>query len=184
MGIVSRAIPEEKRSKYLRIKIVTAVITIAVIVGAFIYMNLYSVSDELAVGLDGADLYFGETAARAKRDLGAPAEEVGEDGLTVYKYQTVLIFGTVTDTELKFRDGRLKEVEAVLGKADDPDLFEKVIAGVTEVYKSREDFFATDKETYDVSGYCRISGKAEGAELVCDIYNKDNCVLIVTRAGN
>ena len=184
MGIISKAIPEEKRSKYLKIKIVAAVITIAVIVGALIYMNLYSVSDELAVGLKGAELYFGESTSRVKSDFLSPAEEYEKDGLTVYKYYTVMLFDTLTETEFKFKDGRLREVEAVLGKVDNAGLFETVIAEVTEVYKDREDFFATDKETYDASGYCRISGKAEGAELVCDIYNKENYVLIVTRAGN
>ncbi len=184
MGIVTRAIPEEKRSKYRKIKAVTAVLTIAAIVAAFIYMNLYSVSDELAVGLDGAELYFGETTARAKRDVGAPTEKLESDGYTVYKYEGVELFGVSASAELKFRDGRLKEVASTLAKPDGADLFEAVITELTEVYKSREDFFATDKETYSVSGYCRISGKAEGAELVCDIYDKEDFVMIVTRAGN
>ncbi len=174
----------DKRSKYRKIKIINIVLTVVIVAAAFVYINIYSVSDDLQVGLDGAKMYFGETKVRAKKDLGAPSEEREEDGYTVYKYTTVMMFETLTDSELKFKDGRLKEVEAVLSKVSDPDLFEKVISKVSEVYKDREDFFMTDKATYDASGYCKISGKAQGAGIYCEIFDKADCVMIVTRAGN
>ena len=161
------------------------IICVIAAVLVFILVNLYRVSDEMSVGVEfnGNTLYFGETASRVKSDLDTPnSAEEKPDGV-VYCY-TGTAYGSLCDTYLTFRGNRLVEATFTISKTDDFGKFEKVIESVSEVYKSREGYFITDKATYDSSGYCRISGRSDGAELVCDIYNKENVVYIETRAGN
>ena len=174
-----------KRKKFLKIKFAVMIFCVAAAVIIFILVNLYRVSDEMAVGVDlsGKTLYFGETTSRAKSDLGEPYDVEENDGALVYHYSGTS-FDSLCDAYLTFREKRLVEASFYINKMNDFDKFDEVIGSVGALYKDRGGYFITDKATYDSSGYCRISGKVDGAELVCDIYNKENIVYIETHAGN
>ena len=175
----------DKRKRLRKFQIAGIVISVIAVIAVFVYMNVFGVSEKMTVGLEGAKLYFGETPLRVKIDNNTPLKgTTDEEGNKVINDSVLFLFHTVSDTELTFKKNRLTAVGTTLSKVDNYDLFEDVIRYVSDVYKDRDDYFITDRDTYLKSGYCRISGSADGVELICDIYDHEHSVVIETHAGN
>ncbi|MBQ7715650.1 MAG: hypothetical protein IJT70_07260 [Clostridia bacterium] len=149
---------EAKKNRKRKIKwIIIIAAAVLLITAAIVYFIYYSVDKSMTVGIEGVDLYYGETAFRVRCDFGKP-DRIGtvnyEDVETAYYYEDLSMFQSKGELEIVFVDGRAKYVNAVVEK--NKDTFEHIIENMSSLYENREGYEITDKELIEAYQYCSI----------------------------
>lgn len=170
-----------KKKKKIKIIIIIAacVLLAALIAGGIYYFLQMKVDPDLDAGIDGAEIYFGETALRAKRDLGSPdrIEIIADDvDWFDYYYEDLTLFGQKTDLKITFRQGKLEYARVDLNKNGNMDLAAEIVDHMTKVYEGREGYSKDDCLT-DYQ-YCNINTETSERSIACYIMDEYNKVTV------
>ena len=175
-----------KKKKIKIAVIVTAAVLFvgALVAGILIYYGQMHVDNDLAAGIDGVDLYFGESELRVKKDIGEPdrTEITAEDIREInYYYDNITLFGSESRMILTFVRNKLKSVKASINMQD--GLYKEVIEHMREEYKYRDGYSTTDDSIVDQYNTCRVESLNDERHLICDINNDVYCVTFTEYVG-
>lgn len=173
----------KKRNKIIII-IAAAVVLAALIAGGLYYYFQMKVDPDLAAGIDGAEIYFGETECRAVRDLGKPdrTEITAEDIREInYYYDNVKLFGSDAVMILTFVKNELRSVKSTISPRD--GLYNEIIKHMREHYKEKDGYSTTDDEIVKQYQTCRIESLNDERDLICDINNEYTSITFTEYVG-
>ena len=171
-----------KKKKKIKIIIIIAacVLLAALIAGGIYYFLQMKVDPDLAAGIDGAEIYFGETECRALRDLGEPdrTEITAEDIREInYYYDNVKLFGSDAVMILTFVKNELRSVKSTIVTHE--GLYNEIIEHMREHYKDKDGYSTTDDDIVKQYQTCRIESLNDERDLICDV-NDENISITFT----
>jgi len=154
------------------------VLIAAAIVAALMYIFAPNSSKEdMNVGIDGVDVYYGEPINDVLARLGKPDSVSDKDvysGETAYWY-TVDAFGVKDSTlmvygkEAEHYDNQLYMVTLTMPTDDQEALFERVREHISEQYKNREGYNDSDVSVYNDLTFCSVYTESDDYTESCGI---------------
>ena len=174
-----------ERSLYIAATVV--LIVAAIIAALMLILGAKGTTDDMNVGIDGVDIYYGEPIGDAISRLGEPdsvAERDEYSGEQTYSY-TVDAFGlkdvslSITAKKDDHYDDQVYKVSLSMFADDLEDLFNRTRDHIRELYKGREGYYASDVSNYEGLYFCSVYCEAEKFTESCEISRDSEAVDLV-----
>ena len=133
--------------------------------------------EDMNVGIDGVDIYYGEPVDDMLARLGEPESVSGKDpysGETSYKY-TVDAFGVkdaalqIYGKEAEHYDDQVYMVTLTMFSDDREALFDRVREHISEQYKYRKGYNTSDISEYNGLTFCSVYTESDDYTESCGI---------------
>ncbi len=172
-----------------RLYIIAAAVLIAAVVFAALMLLLdpNRAKEDMNVGIDGVDIYYGEPVSDMLDRLGDPDSVSAKDkysGETSYRY-TVDAFGVkgasllISGKEAEHYDNQVYMVTLTMYTDDREALFDRVRKHISEQYKNRKGYSTSDISEYNDLTFCSVYVEADDYTESCGI-NYDSVAVEIT----